>query len=1528
MSEFSHDLAILIGIDQYSSGIAPLQTAVNDVQELAQILEKDHGYQVAVLVNQQATLETLLRLINEALPKRIQPDSRLLFYFAGHGIALNGDDGPEGYLIPQDAKLGDTGTYLSMPKLQEALSALPCRHFLGVLDCCFAGAFRWSSTRDLLSVPEVIHKERYERFITDPAWQTITSAAYDQKALDSLEINSERGQTNGNHSPFAAALITALAGSADVYPPAQNGKPAGDGVITATELYLYLRDCVEVATEGNRQRQTPGIWPLKKHDKGEYIFLSPGHELNLPPAPPLDASKNPYRGLQSFEEDQSDLFFGRQELTEKLGQFVNDQPLTVVLGASGSGKSSLVKAGLVPFLKQQDAKNAQSQWQILAPIRPGETPFNALRNSLNMENMAGLTAATDMLSQYMAVWCQKYPQQKLLLPIDQFEELITLCQNEKERENFLQGLAQALKAYPEQLRLVITLRSDFEPQFQDAGLKDYWSTARFVVPPLTRVELREAIEEPASKRVMYFQSDDPKNPLVDQLIDEVAEMPGALPLLSFTLSELYLKYLRRQDDAKICGDTIDRAITEADYKDLGGVARSLTQRADQEYDALVQQDPAYAQTIRHVMLRMVAVGGGELARRRVPLSEFEYPPEQNERVKTVIQRFSVARLLVEGNDTDGKPNDTEDKPYVEPAHDALVRGWQKLLTWKQEQEEDLLLQRRLTPAAEEWKNSQNDAKKQPKGILSKADSAFDWLDVRLFSVEKEANKIFTNFISILRKSQNQQEKSKNKPEYFLWDTNPYLNVLSEEIKSDENWFNELEIEFIKASQFKRRRNISWRWRIAGAITLIISGAAIVAFLQWTNAQRQLVSTINSLVNNSEELFDSNKEFDALLAGLNAGKNLKQASGASSELQSKIKDVLQNAMVWVKEKNRLEGHSASVKSVSFSPDKSLLASGSADNTIRIWDVATGKTLHIFQGHTAPINSVSFSPDGQRLASGSTDNTIRIWDIDKEHTIRILQGHTAPINSVSFSPNGQRLASGSDDNTIRVWDAATGNIIHTIDRHRNDISSVSFSPDGRRLVSGSFDRKIGIWNTTTGEGKIYNTEENNIRMIDSVSFSPDNKTIAFAGEDQKIWLFNPDNKTIGNLTGHRGRIKSISFSQNGQRLVSAGWDNTIKLWDVTTLKEIDTLSGHRQFINSVSFSSDDQFLASASEDLSIKIWNIGDRLEANAFITSRHEVWSISFSSDGSMLASGNDDGTINILDVDKGEIIKVFEMKDRSRVRSISFNPQDRNVFASVSWNGQISLWNVNIDHPIKTINTSGDLPTSISFSPNGKLIAEGNLDGDIKLWNVANGRSISTLNGHNDSIQPNSIDFSPDGRWLASGSLDKTIKIWSVDTGNIVYDFTDHTDAVNGVSFSPDGNYLASASSDQTIKIWNVTSGTIIKTFRGHINAVKSVSFSPDGQRLASGGEDKTIIIWDVKTSEVVTILKGHKAGDIRVSFSPDGRLLASGDADKTVILWNWEILSKLTLENLLKRGCNWVRDYLENNPNVGEVDRHLCDGL
>ena len=394
--------------------MSPLKTAVNDARELAQVLAgKQHFDVQAPLLN--ASGNAMRTLIRETMPRSVKADDRVLFYFAGHGIAADGDDGPAGYLVPADADPMDLKTLVPMSELLDALQALPCRHLLLILDCCFSGAFQWASRSRAIGslMPKRIYKERFDRFVLDPAWQVITSAAYDQKAMDVLQgrATGDRGlaktAAGEAHSPFALALFDALAGEADF----RTGRE-GDGVITATEVYAYVRDRVEPETldAGQNKRQTPGFFPLRNHDKGEFIFLHPKHRLNLP----RNTERSPYKGLQSFDESDKDLFYGRDRAIRELQARCEAVRLLVVSGASGTGKSSVVKAGLLPLLREAGHR-------ILPVMRPGLHPLAALEQALT-EVGTGTP--------------------KAVLLIDQFEEIITQVHG-RERAQGLPGAAPA-----------------------------------------------------------------------------------------------------------------------------------------------------------------------------------------------------------------------------------------------------------------------------------------------------------------------------------------------------------------------------------------------------------------------------------------------------------------------------------------------------------------------------------------------------------------------------------------------------------------------------------------------------------------------------------------------------------------------------------------------------------------------------------------------------------------------------------------------------------------------------------------------------------------------------------------------------------------------------------------------------------------------------------------------------------------------------------------------------------------------------
>lgn len=1414
MSKFKRNLAVIIGINKYQNGISTLSTAVNDAEKIAQTLKQEHDYQVWGLLDKQATLAGCWRLLEEFLPQNVTKSDRLIFYFAGHGIALNSNDGLEGFLIPQNAKLGDTSTYFPMVRLQKALNNLPCRHFLCILDCCFAGAFRWSSTRDLLNVPEVIHQERYDRFIEAAAWQVLTSTSHNQLAADLLSLSDDRGETETHHSPFAAALIEALQGKADSSPPAKDGKPPGDGVITATELYLYLRDRVEIATESKHQLQTPGLFPLNKHDRGEYIFLTPGHTLNLPPAPPLNKSQNPYRGLESFDESNSNLFFGRQVLSEKLYQFCQHQTLTVVLGASGTGKSSLVKAGLIPYIR-----NLEKEWAILTPIRPGESPFLALNDVLiqvgimddgkSIRRSISRSAPITEIWEHLNQWMQNNPKQKLLVVIDQVEELFTLCHHEKERSQFLSLLSKAIANYPEQLRLILTLRSDFEPQLRNTELEPHWMKARFVIPAMTREELREAIEKPASERVMYF---DPPS-LVDHLIDEVIQMPGAMPLLSFALSELYLKYLKKVRE----GTRDKRAITETDYEELGGVARSLTKRADGEYQSLVKQNPDYQQIVCQVMLRMLAVDAGNIARRRIFHKELAYPQSKQLQVKQVIDRFLNARLLVSGIDTTGET-------YIEPAHDALVRGWQQLLIWQQQEQENLVLQRRLTRAAFEW--------------------------------------------------QEQQKSS------FLWHGDPRLSLLQQILKSNNNWFNQLEQEFVQRSIRQKRRNVIGRWSfVTSAFLTVLTFYQLSILLEKAGLVKNLLT---------------NKPVEALTLAIETmGQNRLLPLPVNPQVQSSLLDAVQE----IRERQQLVGHQDKVNVVAFSPDGSQILTGSSDHNLRLWNSQGEAIGQPLKGHTDNVTAAVFSPDGKLIASGSKDKTIRLWDKFR-NLIKSFDSHQDGITAIAFSPNGQLIVSSSDDGTVHLWDIQGNPIGKPFVGHEDEITAIAFSPDGQLIASASQDRTVRVWDTQGNQ--VVRPWRKHQDLVNAVAFSPDGKLIASGGDDEKIRLWNlQGNEVAEPFIGHVGIIWSLAFSRDGKTIVSASSDRTIRFWDLQGNEIKPPLRGHLGLINSVAISPDGSQVVSSSNDNTVRLWNVDDNPVSQVSWDHEGHVKSVAISSDGKQIISAGQDFTVRSWD-SSGILVDTFS-GHQNVVNTVAIS-EDNRLIVSGSKDKTIRLWDTQGNSIGQPLVGHQDSITSVAISSDNQQIISGSEDRTIRLWNRS-GSLIDTLSDHEDGVT--SIDLSPDGSKLVSASRDRTIRLWDLTQQKELKSWSKLYDSeIMSVNFSPDGKQIISGSRDGTMRLINLTDNSISKPFIGHEGIVNSAVFSPDGKQIISGSRDRTVRIWDTEGNQLTTPFRGHEDYVDAVVVNPENNKIISASWDGTIRIWSTQ------REEWLRAGCDHLKNY------------------
>ncbi len=1562
--DFHRNFAIIIGINNYQNSIRELKSAVPDALKLAEIIQKQHEnlkpqyqgenkYEVQLLLNQRASLSQLKQLIADfkqgeiTLDKKkvtITESDRLLFYFAGHGIALDAlenQEGPVGYLIPQDAISGDSSTYLPMQELHDALNALPCRHMLAILDCCFAGAFRWASVKREVVRKVQIYKERYDRFISDRAWQVITSASDDQKALDSL-VGSRGRVTDGNevHSPFAQALFDALLG--------KGADSNQDGMVTATELYSYLRDQVEIASENYYQRQTPSLCPLRKHDKGEFIFLLPDFDRDkLEDAPPLNVKNNPYRGLSSYDEKDSNLFFGREDQIQKLYQKVvdNKQQLTLVLGASGTGKSSLVKAGLIPKLRKDD-----KTWRILPPFRPGESPLKSLNNVLESVKQPLIQAGTSShlftpAEESLGNWFKNNPQAKLLVIIDQFEELITLSKSE-EAEKFQIFIKNIVAKYPNNIHVVITLRLDFEAQFQTSVLKDFWNDdARFVVSPMSQNEFREAIEKPASQKVIYF---DPPS-LVDELINEVVQMPGALPLLSFTLSELYLKYLgdRTRDN---------RALTKKDYEELGRVVGSLTKRANQEYEKLVAEDSAYQDTVRRVMLRMISLQGGELARRQVPKSELIYTDEkETERVNTVIKSFSEARLIIEGSNP-------QSEPYVEPAHDALVMGWGRIRNWLNERQAKVKTVSQWHQL-KTWFNVRLLEGDSNKVTRPEAEQA---LKVNL-SLQREVTNAANNWS---RKRESDRDKQ---AVGFLWDRDPRLPQLEQIQQSDDNWFNKTETQFVEHSITQKRRNIRNFWI---AVVLAFAGVTSFALYFWWQLQQ---SQLREKITRSENLLATDPLASLVIAIDAIGRN-RNTPIVNVNILPEVRYSLLSAVQTSRERNRFSDN-VQGKAIALSPDGEKIASADGNGNVYLWDLQGKQQWK--RNVTTPLGNIKFlefSPDGKILiatsdqynssAENNTPNPVQFWDL-QGNQIQPLGASGTAIITATFSPNGRLIVGGGSDGAIYWRDLQGDSSVKSrqVSSDRSAIHAVAFSPDGRTIVSADEKGCIYLWqlqgnqlNKVACDDSLKNIRsialnKNGNRIL--INLVPDYSESGFSYESFAI-LWNLDNQEqqwkrsflkVAN-PGFSSRVLFAAFSPDSSTIVTGGEDGSVRLWDSECKEISQPLLGHSSNVESVAFSSDGKRIISNSSDGSIRLWDAEQNLSEQR-ISRYGESRSTILSPDGQKVAIGgeiiNDQGkselkgSVTLLDIIAGnrQIFAGTNMQEQSSGQDQNGEP------LAVSSKGYVLVKTVdNLDdgksrlilwHPGATSEkqTIGTPETNFghiaAISPDSQMIAstvdEGGVTDAIGLWDIQ-GNPIGQPMKNDENFSVQSIAFSPDGQQIVSGSSNYALNGASSQSSvcllHLKVDGLEKkpcqlvTGELNKVAFSPDSKTVAIGQSDGGLYLWNLQTNVIGKRFGGNGQPVLSIAFSPDSKILASGSRDGSMRLWNLNGNPIGRAFQSYTSPNKAVSsiaFSQDGKTVIVAYIDGSVRFWQAD------LELLLQVACNRLRDHsiLKNPSNEEE---------
>lgn len=707
-----------------------------------------------------------------------------------------------------------------------------------------------------------------------------------------------------------------------------------------------------------------------------------------------------------------------------------------------------------------------------------------------------------------------------------------------------------------------------------------------------------------------------------------------------------------------------------------------------------------------------------------------------------------------------------------------------------------------------------------------------------------------------------------------------------------------------AMQLMRQQEVSRLQRyILGTVSaalLLSSSLGIIAFNQSRQAQ---INEVKALVNASEKSFAQNQTLLALFEALKARRTLQQIWRGPSRLSTEVEALFFKAAYRVREYNYLSGHRGTVYDIVFSPDGSLIASASRDDTVRLWR-PDGSLVTVLRGHNDRVQHVVFSPDGQMIASASQDGTIKLWRSDGS-LIRTLEGYSVVENLVAFSPDGQHLAGVTDDHEIQIT-RLDGTPVTTLNGHQDMIQSIAFSPDGQVLVSASKDKTIRLWQQGSLLKRIANQTG-----VNRVSFSPDGQFFAAASADYTIRFWSRQGKLMKTLSSHSGSVTHLAFSPIGQVFASASTDQTIKLWrqDGTILHTLRDQFGN---MTALAISPDGQTIASASNDHIIKLWRVANPLLT---VVEGHwdEIESVAFSPDGQTVASTSDDHTMKLWKKD-GRLIGVFKGHN-DEVEDVAFSPTGQQL-ASVGEDDTIRLWQLDgtLDSVLRGHKNDVE---GVVYSPDGQWLASSSDDKTVRLWS-SNGQLMQILAGHTARVE--SVSFSPDSQFVLSAGADGTIKLWRLD-GSLIKTIVAQVGVVEAAAFSPDGKMIATAGEDGTIQLWSLD-GQLLRRFEAHREQIFAIDFSPDGQRIASASGDGTIKLWNLDGTLQQT-LSGHSASVNSLMFSPDGKAIVSGGNDRQLIVW--DLTQAINADELSVYVCGWMRDYLRTNQDLTDRDRQLC---
>jgi WD40 repeat protein len=1215
---------------------------------------------------------------------------------------------------------------------------------------------------------------------------------------------------------------------------------------------------------------------------------------------------NPYKALINYHMEDAPFFYGRTEAIDALWHHIHQDPLTILHAESGAGKTSLLQAGL--------------QAQLLAEghlplyIRPyNQPPGDAIKRAFlpDIRSLPELRRLVNSpLDAFLTRVCQRLGRSCLYILLDQFEEFFVELLPEQQK-TFATELAACLQRSNLDVRWVLALRKEhfsdlniFHPDIPNPFQNNYRLSS------FTPDEAREVIIKPAEKKQVSYEAG-----LVDQILKDLSQIDGRLapPQIQLVCHTLF-------DELNATPD--HRLITQKLYqKPRGPGGPGAKGILSTHLSRVLSQMKAPERILaRQILETLVTSESRRIVKSKdTLLGELGRTPTEAE----VQQVEDVLEILVDHRLLRTDIGET-DQPRYELAHDYLLAE----IELDPETRARKYAQEMLNLEVTLWRHNQALRIPADKLKIIKTQEAY-------LIVDREAKELLRVSQEVVEAAEREKEVARRRE---LEDARKLAEEAEARRRAEMERAQEAEArerEQAQASTELRKRN-TWLRGFGLALAIVAVAAILFGVRSCQNAElaatreeeavnaQQTASAESSRANLQAQLKEASALAEAAASSMDTDPELSislatQAFSVTDKITAfsgntetpflaeehnvlrQIEQILHQAIQTSRVRGTFE-HTDEVLSVQFSRDGTLLATGSKNGEVRIWEARTGRLKHLISDHSGPVEDLVFSLDNTFLITGSQDTTVKIWDVrsgSRQNSISVDTG----VEGVDISPDGIYLAVGESNGKVTIFDTKTGRPLHHLIEHEQAVYDVEFSQDGKYLATASKDTAIKIWGTK--EWQLIQTLSGHKNWVWAVTFNPNAPYIASASQDEtfKIWNYMTGEE-LQTVHGQSNAVWEIEYSPDGLRLATANADGTIKLWNATTGQLLLTLSGHKSVVRQIAFSPDDSYLASASQDKSARVWSVAGHSDI---------AYDVTFSPDGQRMATSSRDGTVKMWQIitptQQSPVLEVqerklpFPIKHSAAVRRIAFSPNGA-YLATASADGTARLWDAHSGQDLKVIMNHRDGIVGVAFSPDGNYVATTSLDTTAKLWRLivgATSDSISlqpwqTLSGHQDWVTE--VAFSPNGTQLATASFDKSVRIWDIASGQEVgrLNQSQQPQPLGTVAYTHDGSKLAAAGVSGTVIVWDVETQTELQRFSDHTNWVRDVAFSADGQRLATVSYDKSIKIYDVAKDRLILSINNNALLD-GVAFNPvNSNYLATANGDGTLHLYLLNDTSALRL--------------------------------